>query len=104
MHKENAEEIKELYDTHPTFLEGDHLNAYFCEYYHSVVKRLTESQTLSVLIEAFDEAVYFSASLVSIFSLEKEDLDVFMGAIDSQEDFDTWKDYIVLLAISQSEE
>ena len=98
VHRENADELSELYEKHPSYLEGDHLNPYFCEYYRRVIATIAENESLGLLIQTFDEAVYFNASLTPLFSLEPDEIEVFTEAIESQDDFDTWKDYLVLLA------
>lgn len=98
VYRENADELSELYEKHPSYLEGDHLNPYFCEYYRSVIAVISEKESLGLLIQTFDEAVYFNAALTPLFSLEPDEIKVFTDAIESQDDFDTWKDYLVLLA------
>ena len=99
VHHENADELSELYEKHPSYLEGDHLTPYFCEYYRSVIEIISKKESLGLLIQTFDEAVYFNAALTPLFTLEPDEIAVFTEAIQSQEDFDTWKEYLVLLAM-----
>jgi hypothetical protein len=98
IYNENAMELIKLYKNHANALEGDQLHAYFCGYYQSVIEYLNQEQGLGSLIQHFDEAYNFSCILDELFSMDKEASDVLIGSIKSQDDFNAWKDYIVLLA------
>jgi hypothetical protein len=100
---ESPQEFAELYREHRELLERSKLAPYFYGYYLDTLRNIAEAEGWREAVRAYDEACYFSAALLGMF--EESGVErVMQDGIGSQEDFNTWKDFILVAVMADLEE
>jgi hypothetical protein len=85
-----------LFESHGKTLVDEGMGVYFCEYYKRNLSGIKDESNLGTLIKRFEEAFYLTTTLLALFE-EEVNSDFLHEAINSQEDFFVWKDFIVTM-------
>ncbi|HEY0585292.1 MAG TPA: hypothetical protein VGD52_04095 [Pseudoduganella sp.] len=93
---DNVSEFRDLYAQQEDFLRSEKMHGYFCQYYRNLLQQIQAENLLGTMILQFSEAYALSSVLIGMLD-NKEAAAAYSKAVNSMDDFLTWKDYLLMM-------